>query len=731
MDLEGLGLKSLPTEIWNLAHLKMLFLNKNKLTEIPALIANLENLGYLSFRKNLITRIPDEIGNLEHLLELDLGLNQVVNIPNSLLKRSRSNHILVLNLEENIIEQDEVQRFDVLASEGKVKLHARRQRVELSAWHQHIELRRAEKYEEFEKVLNDWIIREEDEYLPIEKDSRIEAKRRILKCFKDNSNSLHLDELDLTSLPNGIIGKLNYLKILNLEGNQLTEIPAEIGKLPELIFLNLNDNELTQIPAEIGNLKFLKTLLLEDNQLTEIPAKIGKLKNLEHLYLEGNSLITTLPDSFSNPERVTTLNLKLKNTGISLDEAQILQNSIQNSRVSYGDQRQNQDITAKIIAKTSKRRREFLKNFLEESTELESFKIFLGKCSEADGWRSNPANREEMTNALSNLVDAMSQNDALKERCEAIATEASVSCGDRVTFYYAKMLLARNNGLIPIAEMNDIQLFNYARQEAVVKFLDEKATKKVTEIERANNGNPYREEIETHLAYLQAAPLLGVKLPAIGMPYHDLGFVSGTDLNTAVEEFYSQNTHLIAKYIFNDEGGLRNHPAVDRLIAEAREREFTSNDNSLEVEFKDKDKSLEEIGDPNTDSSSIAGGAGIEVEKGGLLVEARNHMSKYEELMVKEIENFLERIMETSSALSSPKPAAMASGEELNLAILAQDSATNRQIGDDADARMVASELQLNEGAIQARELPSAAPRNTMLSPNTFASDREGGRGES
>jgi Leucine-rich repeat (LRR) protein len=705
--------------------LKALLLDKNELTEIPALIANLENLESLALRENLITRIPDEIGNLEHLIELDLGLNKVVNIPDSLLKSSRSKHILDLDLEENIIEHDEVQRFNALASDGKVELYAPRQFIF------RIMRARSEILERLKKVLNDWIIREEDEYLPIEINSRIEAKRRILECFKDNSDSLNLDGLDLTSLPNGIIAKLNHLRVLNLEGNQLTEIPAEIGKLKELIFLNLDGNELTQVPAEIWNLTRLKTLFLKDNQLTQIPVEIGNLKELEHLHLEGNSLITTLPDSLFNPDRVPKLNLNLINTGISPDEELRLNTLIQNSRVELyiGAQQQDQDIAAKIIAKAPKKRRESLKIFLEESTELESFKIFLGKCSEADGWRSNPANREKMTKALSRLVCAMSQNDALKERCEAIATQASESCGDRVTFYYAKMLLAQNNERIPIAEMNDIHLFNYARQEAVVKFLDEEATKRVTEIEKANDGRPFLEEIETHLAYLQAAPRLGLKLPAIGMLYRNWSGVSEETLDIAVAEFNSQSIHLIAEYIFNDEGGLRNHPAVDGLIAEAREREFASNDKSLEEEFKDSDKSLEEIGDPNaTDSSSIAGGAGIQVEKGGLLVEARNYMSKYKELMVKEIENFLERIMETSSALSSPKPAAMASGEELNLPILAQDSATNRQIGDDADTRMVASELQLNEGAIQARELPSNAPRNTTLPPNTFASDREGGR---
>jgi hypothetical protein len=98
--------------------------------------------------------------------------------------------------------------------------------------------------------------------------------------------------------------------------------------------------------------------------------------------------------------------------------------------------------------------------------------------------------------------------------------------------------------------------------------------------------------------------------------------------------------------------------------------------------------------------------------------------------MIKTLEDFLQEISETSSTFNSPKPAAMASVEELNLPTLAQDSATNRQIGDDADTRMVASEFQLNEEARQAR-VPSTVPRNTALSTNTFTSNKEGGRRES
>jgi small GTP-binding protein len=77
---------------------------------------------------------------------------------------------------------------------------------------------------------------------------------------------------------------------LNLSGNQLKTLPAEIGELKNLTTLDLSGNQLERLPAEIGELKNLTTLDLSGNQLERLPAEIGELKNLTTLDLSENPL---------------------------------------------------------------------------------------------------------------------------------------------------------------------------------------------------------------------------------------------------------------------------------------------------------------------------------------------------------------------------------------------------------------------------------------------------------
>jgi leucine-rich repeat protein SHOC2 len=68
---------------------------------------------------------------------------------------------------------------------------------------------------------------------------------------------------------------------LNLTGNQLTSLPAEIGRLTSLKELCLGGNKLTSLPAEIGRLTSLKELDLRYNHhMTSVPAEIGRLREL-------------------------------------------------------------------------------------------------------------------------------------------------------------------------------------------------------------------------------------------------------------------------------------------------------------------------------------------------------------------------------------------------------------------------------------------------------------------
>ena len=122
---------------------------------------------------------------------------------------------------------------------------------------------------------------------------------------------LNLDFNDLTSIP-AEIGNLALLQELSLYNNKLTSIPAEIGNLASLQVLYLNGNNLTSISAEIGNLASLQTLYLSNNKLTLIPVEIGNLVSLKYLYLDNNSLIS-IPAEIENLALLQKLDLSNNN----------------------------------------------------------------------------------------------------------------------------------------------------------------------------------------------------------------------------------------------------------------------------------------------------------------------------------------------------------------------------------------------------------------------------------
>ncbi|WP_353931895.1 COR domain-containing protein [Okeanomitos corallinicola TIOX110] len=115
----------------------------------------------------------------------------------------------------------------------------------------------------------------------------------IQKAAKNQATTLNLSGQRLRTLP-AEIGQLSNLNELDLSNNQLTTLPAVIGQLSNLSWLDLSNNQLTTLPAVIGQLSHLNQLYLSDNQLTTLPAEIGQLSHLSWLDLSNNQL-TTLP----------------------------------------------------------------------------------------------------------------------------------------------------------------------------------------------------------------------------------------------------------------------------------------------------------------------------------------------------------------------------------------------------------------------------------------------------
>lgn len=125
--------------------------------------------------------------------------------------------------------------------------------------------------------------------------------------------ALSLDSNELSSLPPEL-GKLSELQTLSVSYNELADLPSEIAALGQLSVLKLKANRFSTVPSVVCSLTELRELELSNNRLGGLPPEIGKLKKLELLRLRGNP-ISILPAEFANLRNLSELDLA--NTSLS------------------------------------------------------------------------------------------------------------------------------------------------------------------------------------------------------------------------------------------------------------------------------------------------------------------------------------------------------------------------------------------------------------------------------
>lgn len=86
LRLNGLGLTTIPPELWNLTKLTRLELDNNKLKDVSSKIAKLTGLTELRLDKNQLEEVPPEITRLSELKVLDLDNNNLTSFPASILE---------------------------------------------------------------------------------------------------------------------------------------------------------------------------------------------------------------------------------------------------------------------------------------------------------------------------------------------------------------------------------------------------------------------------------------------------------------------------------------------------------------------------------------------------------------------------------------------------------------------------------------------------------------------
>lgn len=120
----------------------------------------------------------------------------------------------------------------------------------------------------------------------------------------DSLEVLNLSGNALRSLP-ADLGRLHRLKILFCSNNQFTEVPASVGQCTRLEMVGFKSNRIEHLPAQALG-PHLRALVLTDNCLQALPDALGDCSRLQKLMLAGNQL-RALPASLARCERLELL----------------------------------------------------------------------------------------------------------------------------------------------------------------------------------------------------------------------------------------------------------------------------------------------------------------------------------------------------------------------------------------------------------------------------------------
>jgi|GEM_PF-2480933 len=255
LDLEKNKLTELPDEIRSLGNLRELYLTNNKIKTLPRTFDDLRRLELLGLSSNELTEFPEEIQHLENLEGLDMSNNLIPSIPEGI-----SSLVKLRTLAFNNNRLTTLPR--IIGALSNLK----------------------ELYLTGNKI-----------------DGFPETLRGLSKLDR-----LALADNDLHQFPKQLLD-LDELRILDLWSNKITSIPEFHGRLNNLERLNLGKNQLREFPKSILELGQLKGLDLSYNNITSIPDEISELNELIVLVITGNPIPRA---------EVEALRLKLKNVQI-------------------------------------------------------------------------------------------------------------------------------------------------------------------------------------------------------------------------------------------------------------------------------------------------------------------------------------------------------------------------------------------------------------------------------
>ncbi|EAQ9801800.1 NEL-type E3 ubiquitin ligase domain-containing protein [Salmonella enterica] len=374
---------------------------------------------------------------------------------------------------------------------------------------------------------------------------RAEAVKRMRACLKKGNSVFYVGRVGLTTLPDLLPPNITTLFISD---NTLTRLPAlppglrelsvsynQLTRLPQLppglCKLSVFNNQLTSLPALPSGLQILWAYR---NRLTRLPALPPGLRELS-VY---RNQLTRLPESITGLSSEATVNLE----GNPLSERTLQALRDITSAPGYSGPRIRFDMAGASAPRETRALHLAAADWLVPAREGEpapadrwhmfgqednadAFSLFLDRLSETENFIKDAGFKAQISSWLAQLAE----DEALRANTFAMATEATSSCEDRVTFFLHQM---KNVQLVHNAEKgqydnNLAALVATGREMFRLGKLEQIAREKVRTLALVD-------ELEVWLAYQnKLRKPLGLTSVTAEMRFFGVSGVTASDLRSA------------------------------------------------------------------------------------------------------------------------------------------------------------------------------------------------------